>query len=121
AEEEESAGEEEDSAADSTDEEEDSTAEDSTAEGAAEPTEVEVGAEFTDEETGDEFTIVPAVRDNPTEYYEATDNPDGEMVYLEVSVVPGDAYGGTISASDFYLVDGEGEEIDYAASADDEM
>lgn len=81
---------------------------------------VEIGTEFTDEETGDVITIVSAVRHNPTEYYMATDNPDGEMIYLEVKVTPGDIYGGVISQSDF-LLDDDGEEVNYAASADDEM
>ena len=81
---------------------------------------VEIGTEFTDEETGDVITIVSAVRHNPTEYYMATDNPDGEMIYLEVTVIPGDVYGGVISQSDF-LLDDDGEEVNYAASADDEM
>lgn len=83
-------------------------------------TEVKVGAEFTDKETGDVVTIVSAVRDNPTEYYEAIDNPDGEMVYIEVKVVPGKSYGGTISVSDFYL-DSSGEEANYASSAKEEL
>ena len=87
---------------------------------AAEGTVVEIGTEFTDEETGDVITVVSAVRHNPTEYYEATDNPDGEMVYLEGAVTPGDTAGGRISQSDFYL-GSDGEEIDYAASADDEL
>ena len=81
---------------------------------------VEIGTEFTDEETGDVITIVSAVRHNPTEFYMATDNPDGEMIYLEVAVTPGDIYGGVISQSDF-LLDDDGEEVNYAASADDEM
>ena len=81
---------------------------------------VEIGTEFTDEETGDVITIVSAVRHNPTEFYMATDNPDGEMIYLEVTVTPGDIYGGVISQSDFLLED-DGEEVNYAASADDEM
>lgn len=81
---------------------------------------VEIGTEFTDEETGDVITIVSAVRHNPTEFYMATDNPDGEMIYLEVTVTPGDIYGGVISQSDF-LLDDDGEEVNYAASADDEM
>lgn len=81
---------------------------------------VEIGTEFTDEETGDVITIVSAVRHNPTEYYMASDNPDGEMVYLEVTVTPGDIYGGVISQRDF-LLDDDGEEVNYAASADDEM
>ena len=81
---------------------------------------VEIGTEFTDEETGDVITIVSAVRHNPTEFYMATDNPDGEMIYLEVKVTPGDIYGGVISQSDF-LLDDDGEEVNYAASADDEM
>ena len=81
---------------------------------------VEIGTEFTDEETGDVITIVSAVRHNPTEYYMASDNPDGEMIYLEVKVIPGDIYGGVISQSDF-LLDDDGEEVNYAASADDEM
>ena len=81
---------------------------------------VEIGTEFTDEETGDVITIVSAVRHNPTEFYMATDNPDGEMIYLEVKVIPGDIYGGVISQSDF-LLDDDGEEVNYAASADDEM
>lgn len=81
---------------------------------------VEIGTEFTDEETGDVITIVSAVRHNPTEYYMASDNPDGEMIYLEVTVTPGDVYGGVISQRDF-LLDDDGEEVNYAASADDEM
>ena len=88
--------------------------------GGGEGTVVEVGTEFTDEETGDVITIVSAVRHNPTEFYMATDNPDGEMIYLEVTVIPGDIYGGVISQSDF-LLDDDGEEVNYAASADDEM
>jgi hypothetical protein len=87
--------------------EEAAATEDATTSG--EGTEVKVGTEFTDDETGDVITIVSAVRNNPTEYYEASDNPDGEMVYLEVKVVPGKEYGGTISASDFYLDDGGNE------------
>lgn len=98
--------------------EEAAATEDATTSG--EGTEVKVGTEFTDDETGDVITIVSAVRNNPTEYYEASDNPDGEKVYLEVKVVPGKEYGGTISASDFYLDDG-GDEVNYAASADDEV
>ncbi|MGO2860753.1 MAG: hypothetical protein ACTIC1_06325 [Brevibacterium sp.] len=88
--------------------------------GAAEGTEVKVGTEFTDEETGDVITIVSAVRHNPTEYYEATDDPDGEMVYLEVKVEPGKTYGGTVSAADFYL-DSAGSEANYASTAKDEV
>ena len=87
---------------------------------AAEGSVVEIGTEFTDEETGDVITIVSAVRHAPTEFYMATDNPDGEMIYLEVTVTPGDIYGGVISQSDF-LLDDDGEEVNYAASADDEM
>ena len=97
----------------------DKTTETDDAEGAsdkAEGTEVKVGAEFTDKETGDVITVVSAVRNNPTEYYEAADNPGGEMVYIEVKVEPGDSYGGTISSSDFYL-DSAGEEANYASSA----
>lgn len=99
------------------------TAETDSTEGAAdkaEGTEVKVGAEFTDKETGDVVTVVSAVRNNPTEYYEATDNPDGEMVYIEVKVVPGESYGGSISSADFYL-DSAGEEANYASSAKDEL
>lgn len=88
--------------------------------GAAEGAEVKVGTEFTDEETGDVITIVSAVRNNPTEYYEATDDPDGEMVYLEVKVEPGKTYGGTVSAADFYL-DSAGSEANYASTAKDEV
>lgn len=87
---------------------------------AAEGTEVKVGEKFTDEETEDVITIVSAVRNNPTEYYEAEDNPDGEMVYLEVKVEPGKKYGGSISPSDFYL-DSAGSEASYTASAKDEV
>ncbi|WP_453984495.1 hypothetical protein [Brevibacterium casei] len=87
---------------------------------AGEGTVVKVGKEFTDKETGDVVIIVSAVRNNPTEYYEASDNPDGEMVYLEVKVVPGKDYGGTISPADFYL-DSAGEEANYASTADEEV
>lgn len=108
---------------DATEDSEDATDEEADAEGgdaaaAGEPTVVEVGTEFTDEETGDVVTIVSAVRHNPTEYYMASDNPDGEMVYLEVKVVPGDQFGGTISVRDFFLLDG-GEEVNYANVEDE--
>ena len=72
---------------------------------AGEGTVVEIGTELVDEETGDVITIVSAVRNNPTEYYMATDNPDGEMVYLEVAITPGEEYGGVVSQQDFYLDD----------------
>src|SRR5699024_2699825 len=104
---------------DATDEEDGAGDEDGDA-AADEGTVVEIGTEFTDEETGDVITVVSAVRGNPTEYYMASDNPDGEMIYLEVAVTPGDIYGGVISQRDFVLEDG-GEEVNYAASADDEL
>ena len=87
---------------------------------AGEPTVVEIGTELVDEETGDVVTILSAVRGNPTDFYAATDNPDGEMIYLEVTVTPGGQYGGVVSQSDFYLED-DGEEVNYAASADEEL
>lgn len=108
---------------DAAEDSEDATDEDAEGEGGAaaaagEPTVVEVGTEFTDEETGDVVTIVSAVRHNPTEYYMASDNPDGEMVYLEVKVTPGDQFGGTISVRDFFLID-DGEEVNYANVEDE--
>ncbi|MGN7210717.1 hypothetical protein [Brachybacterium paraconglomeratum] len=87
---------------------------------AGEGTVVEIGTELTDEETGDVVTIVSAVRNNPTEYYMASDNPDGEMIYLEVAVTPGEQFGGVVSQQDFLLDDG-GEEVNYASTADDEL
>ncbi|AXK46132.1 hypothetical protein [Brachybacterium saurashtrense] len=81
---------------------------------------VEIGTEFTDEETGDVVTVVSAVRNMPTEYYLASDNPDGEMIYLEIAVTPGDTFGGVVSQQDFFLDDG-GEEVNYASSADEEV
>ena len=87
---------------------------------AGEGTVVEIGTELVDEETGDVITIVSAVRNNPTEYYMATDNPDGEMVYLEVAITPGEEYGGVVSQQDFYL-DDDGEEVNYASAADEEL
>ena len=96
---------------------------DTESEGAAaagEGTVVEIGTELVDEETGDVVTIVSAVRNNPTEYYAASDNPDGEMVYLEVKVVPGEQFGGVVSQQDFLLDDG-GEEVNYASTADEEL
>ena len=100
--------------------EEDTEAEDEGAAAAGEEAVVEIGTELTDEETGDVVTIVSAVRNNPTEYYQATDNPDGEMVYLEVKVVPGEQFGGVVSQQDFFLDDG-GEEVNYASAADEEL
>lgn len=82
--------------------------------------EVSVGTSMTDPETGDVVTIVSAVRNNPTEYYEASNNPNGEMVYLEVKVVPGENYGGSISVSEFFLMSG-GEEVNFAATAAPEL
>ncbi|WP_246956098.1 hypothetical protein [Brachybacterium sp. Marseille-Q7125] len=90
------------------------------AEPADERTVVEIGTELVDEETGDVVTIVSAVGNNPTEYYAASDNPDGEMVYLEVKVVPGEQFGGVVSQRDFLLDDG-GEEVNYASTADEEL
>ncbi len=129
AEEDAEAGAEEDTEADTSAAEDDAAEEDASeedaegsegADAAGEGAVVEIGTEFTDEETGDVITIVSAVRHNPTEYYMASDNPDGEMIYLEVMVTPGDVYGGVISQRDF-LLDDDGEEVNYAASADDEM
>lgn len=94
--------------------------EDGAAAAAGEGTVVEIGTELVDEETGDVVTIVSAVRNNPTEYYAASDNPDGEMVYLEVKVVPGEQFGGVVSQRDFLLDDG-GEEVNYASTADEEL
>lgn len=51
---------------------------------------------------------------------ESTDAAAGDNEGAEVKVVPGKDYGGTISASDFYL-DSAGEEADQASSADDEL
>ena len=85
-----------------------------------EPAAVDIGTEFTDEETGDVITVVSALRGNSTEYYAASDNPDGEMIYLEVAITPGEVYGGVVSQSDFVL-DDDGDEVNYAASADDEL
>ncbi|MEE1617912.1 hypothetical protein [Brachybacterium sp. J153] len=86
----------------------------------AEGTVIEIGTELTDPDTGDVVTIVSASRNMPTEYYLANDNPDGEMIYLEVKVVPGEQYGGVVSQQDFVL-DGGGEEVNYASTADDEV
>lgn len=83
-------------------------------------TTVDIGTEFTDTDTGDVITIVSAVRNNPTEYYEASSNPNGEMIYLEVSVDPGEDYGGSLSSSEFYL-DSGGEEANYASTASPEL
>lgn len=103
-------------------ESEESGSEDAGAEGGAvaEGTVVEIGTELTDPDTGDVITIVSASRNMPTEYYKATDNPDGEMIYLEVKVVPGEQYGGVVSQQDFVVDDG-GEEVNYASTADDEL
>ena len=98
----------------------DDSSEGDDAAGAAAGTVVEIGTEFTDEETGDVITIVSAVRGNDTEYYMASDNPDGEMIYLEVKVTAGDQFGGVISQQDFFLDDG-GDEVNYASTADDEL
>ncbi|MGP9538403.1 hypothetical protein ACT3SP_10335 [Brachybacterium sp. AOP43-C2-M15] len=106
-----------DAAEDDADAEED---EDAGGDAAAEGTVVEIGTEFTDEETGDVITIVSAVRDNATEYYKASDNPDGEMIYLEVQVTPGEQFGGVISQQDF-LLDDDGTEVNYASAASDEV
>ena len=107
---------------DAEDTEDSESEEDAAGDGAAagEGTVVEIGTELVDEETGDVITIVSAVRNNPTEYYMATDNPDGEMVYLEVAITPGEEYGGVVSQQDFYL-DDDGEEVNYASAADEEL
>ncbi|MFV0425851.1 MAG: hypothetical protein ACK5KU_02310 [Beutenbergiaceae bacterium] len=81
---------------------------------------VPIGTELTDPETGDVITIVSAVRHVPTEFYEINANPDGEMVYLEISVVPGDQFSGSIAPSSFFITSA-GEEADWSASADEEL
>lgn len=84
-----------------------------------EPVDVTIGTTFTDDSTGDVVTIESARRHNPSELYEAANNPDGEMVYLEVSVVEGEQYTYTVEASDFFLVS-EGEEVDWTPLTSDE-
>lgn len=86
------------------------TADDADSEDAApagDETEVEIGHEFEDPETGDVFTVRSAVRNVDSEAGADVIAEGGEIIYLLVSVVPSDEFGGAISGRDFEIADGE--------------
>lgn len=75
--------------------------------GAPEP--IKIDHEFEDKETGDKITVLNAMRNVPSEQWRV--KSDGaEMVYIEVKIVPGDKFMGTVSYRDFGITDSEGTE-----------
>lgn len=82
-------------------------------EGAAsgEQTEVEIGETLEDPDMGDTIEVLSAVRDFPSEEQADLIAEGGEVVLLEVSVSPGEEYGGRVSMGDFEISWDDGAEF----------
>lgn len=94
------AGADDDAAADAAD---DDAADGPDAESSAEKTEVEVGETIEDPDMGDTIDVLGAVRDFPSEEEAELIADGGEVVLLEVSVAPGEEYGGLVSMGNFKI------------------
>lgn len=95
----EDAGAEDDAAADAADDEADGA----DAASSTEKTEVEVGESIEDPDMGDTIEVLGAVRDFPSEEEAELIADGGEVVLLEVSVAPGEEYGGLVSMGNFKI------------------
>lgn len=71
--------------------------------GAGEETQVEIGETLEDPDMGDTIEVLSAVRDFPSEEQADLIADGGEVVLLEVSVSPGEEYGGLVSMGDFEI------------------
>lgn len=70
---------------------------------AGEETQVEIGETLEDPDMGDSIEVLSAVRDFPSEEQADLIADGGEVVLLEVSVSPGEEYGGLVSMGDFEI------------------
>ncbi|MGO1769429.1 MAG: transcriptional regulator [Microbacterium sp.] len=87
---------------------EETPAEEEDAAPAGEQAEVALGETIDDPDLGDSIEIVSAIRDFPSEEEQELIADGGEVVLLQLSVVPGEEYGGTVSAGDFSISWDEG-------------
>lgn len=78
---------------------------------AGEESQVDVGETIEDPDMGDTVEVLSAVRDFPSEEEGELVADGGEVVLLEVSVTPGDEYGGLVSMGNFEISWDEGEEF----------
>lgn len=75
----------------------------SSAGAAGEETQVEIGETLEDPDMGDTIEVLSAVRDFPSEEQADLIADGGEVVLLEVSVSPGEEYGGLVSMGNFEI------------------
>src|SRR5699024_12165520 len=78
---------------------------------AGEETQVDVGETIEDPDMGDTVEVLSAIRDFPSEEEAELMADGGEVDLLEVSVMPGDEYGGLVSMGNFELSWDEGTEF----------
>lgn len=78
---------------------------------AGEETQVDVGETIEDPDMGDTVEVLSAIRDFPSEEEAELMVDGGEVVLLEVSVMPGDEYGGLVSMGNFEISWDEGDEF----------
>lgn len=81
----------------------DGDSDDSASSTGGEETEVEVGETIEDPDMGDTLEVLSAVRDFPSDEEADLIADGGEVVLLEVSVTPGEEYGGLVSMSNFKI------------------
>ena len=74
-------------------------------------TQVDVGETIEDPDMGDTVEVLSAIRDFPSEEEAELMADGGEVVLLEVSVMPGDEYGGLVSMGNFEISWDEGDEF----------
>ena len=84
---------------------------DDSAGAAGEVTRVEIGETLDDPDMGDTIEVLSAVRDFPSEEQADLIADGGEVVLLEVSVSPGEEYGGLVSMGDFEISWDDGAEF----------
>ena len=72
---------------------------------------MDVGETIEDPDMGDTVEVLSAVRDFPSEEEGELVADGGEVVLLEVSVMPGDEYGGLVSMGNFEISWDEGDEF----------
>ena len=78
---------------------------------AGEETQVEIGETLEDPDMGDRIEVRSAVRDFPSEEQADLIADGGEVVLLEVTVSPGEEYGGLVSMGDFEISWDDGAEF----------
>lgn len=83
--------------------EEETAEEDEASAPAGDQTEVQIGETIDDPDLGDSIEVVSAIRDFPSDEESDFIAEGGEVVLLQLSVTPGEEYGGRISAGDFTI------------------